>query len=203
MGALIFDGDPNRSIATGWVIGGGLTIAYVLLGLRGRDGLRLDAPYPALIAFGIGFGVAISLDLVAIIVTGRVIEPPELAPIVTQGGALLWLLLGVFVVVIQPIAEELIFRGTLQPALQAAQNVWVSIIITSVLFGLFHRLLYLYPASDVPFSWWYTLAEPLAFGVVLGVARAATGSTRAAIVVHVGWGVFALLKTLLIVAVVG
>ncbi|MEO0563962.1 MAG: CPBP family intramembrane glutamic endopeptidase, partial [Chloroflexota bacterium] len=151
--------------------------------------------------FGIGLGTVITLDLVAIVITGRVIEPPELSALTSGAAAWLWVLLAVHIVVLQPVAEELVFRGVLFPALAAAQNVWLSIFVSGALYGFFHQLLYTYPAQDVAFGWWYTLAEPLIAGVVFSFLRAGTGSTGAAIAAHVGVGVFGLLKTMLIVGV--
>lgn len=205
IGTLLVEGDDRIALAIGWLVGGLLTISAVFFGQRGQlEGLSLDRTYPALIAFAIGMGAAITTDLLAIPFTGRVIETPELSRLIgpTAAPALLWIILGIFVVLVQPIAEELIFRGMVFPALRAAQNVWGALLISSMLYGLFHQMLYTYPTS-FDGMWWYTLTEPLLIGLVLGIVRAATGSTTAAIVAHVGVGVFALLKLLLIAGIVG
>lgn len=205
LGSLLFAQDARAALSVGWLAGGLLTIAAVLFGQRGQTaGLQLGNSYPALIAFGVGLGAAVTTDLLAIPFTGRVIETPELSRLIgpVAAPALLWGVLGLFVVVVQPVAEELVFRGMLFPALRAAQNVWAALGVSSMLYALFHQMLYTYPT---PFGgmWWYTLTEPLLIGLVLGVVRAATGSTTAAIMAHVGVGVFALLKALLIVGIVG
>jgi membrane protease YdiL (CAAX protease family) len=195
----LFGDDPNTAIVTGWLIGGLLTLAFVWFGQRGRlGGLRMESGLPFLIAFGFGLGIAITLDLLAILFTGRVIEPPETARLIGGASAFLWAVTGLFVVLIQPAAEEVVFRGMLYPALRAAQNVWAAILVSGIMYGLFHQILYTYSTPDVAFAWWYTLVEPIVVGISLSLLRAATQSTGAAIAAHVGVGVFALLKTLLI-----
>ena len=203
--SLLFEDDPRVALSVGWLIGGLLTVAAVTFGQRSQtEALRLQQTYPAIIAFAVGLGAAITTDLLAIPFTGRVIETPELSRLIGPDPALLflWLVLGGFVVSVQPIAEELIFRGMLFPALRAAQGTWGAIVISSLLYALFHQMLYSYPTSFGG-MWWYTLTEPLLVGLVLGGVRAATGSTTAAIISHVGVGVFALLKVILITNIIG
>ncbi len=204
VGTLLFEGSARTALGVGWLVGGLLTIAAVFFGQRGQtEGLKLSNTYPALIAFGMGLGAAVTTDLLAIPFTGRVIETPELSRLLgqTPASAFLWVVLGAFVVLVQPVAEELVFRGLLFPALRTAQNVWAALIVSSMLYALFHQMLYTYPTS-FDGMWWYTLTEPLLIGLVLGVVRAATRSTTAAIIAHMGVGVFALLKLLLIAGIV-
>jgi len=194
---------PNTAVVYGWALGGLLTIAVVLIGQRGRlSGLRLRGQFPVLIAFGVGLGAAVTLDLLAALFAGRVIEPPETARLIGGASVLLWVVTGLFVVVIQPVAEEIVFRGTLYPALRDAQNVWAAILVSGLMYGLFHQVLYTYATPDVAFAWWYTLVEPVAVGITLSILRAATQSTGAALAAHVGVGTFALLKTLLISGII-
>jgi membrane protease YdiL (CAAX protease family) len=203
IGSLIAGTNAALAVAIGWLIGGALTAAYVLLGSRdNRSDLRLsDGRFPLLIAFGVGFGTAVTLDLIAIPFVGRVLPPPEFG-LMVEPSAGMWIVLGLFIVGVQPFAEELVFRGALLPSLRAAQNLWVALIVSSLMYALFHQLLYTY-IDPPPAAWWYTLAEPLLAGFVFGIVRAATGSTRAAIAAHVGLGVFAVLKTSLTFAIGG
>lgn len=191
----------SAALLSGWLVGGLLTVFFVQRIVRTPEAmldLRLnESPTPLLILFGIGFGAAVTLDLIAILVAGRVLPPIELAALLNP-SPLLWILAALFMVLVQPLAEELVFRGMLFPALRAAQGVWVAILLSSAFYGLFHFLLF----SSETFNLWYGLLEPMLAGLVIGVTRAATRSTRAAVAVHVGVGVFGLVKTLLIVALV-
>jgi uncharacterized protein len=99
----------------------------------------------------------------------------------------------VFLVVVQPIAEELVFRGVTYPALRASLGPLAGIVATSISYALFHLLTYTSAAMDVS-TLWFTFALPLIEGLVLTLIRAYTGSTRAAIVGHMAFGLFAILK---------
>lgn len=199
--ALLFTSpqDP-AALLTGWLIGGTLLIGYIWLTQRtaeARAALRLErSRLPLLIAFGVGFGAAITLDLVAILFAGRVLPPPELATLGVPASAQ-WLRILLFMLIVQPVAEELLFRGMLYPSLRAAQGVWAAIITSAAFYGVFHQLLYAANIGGAA-GLWYNLLEPTLVGVALGGVRAYSQSTRAAVVAHIGVSVFALLKFTLV-----
>lgn len=72
---------------------------------------------------------------------------------------------------IGPIAEELLFRGVLQEVLQRRLGVWVSVLLSSALFALFH--------VDVAL-----LAPLLVLGLILGSLKAVFRSLWAPILFH-------------------
>jgi membrane protease YdiL (CAAX protease family) len=82
------------------------------------------------------------------------------------------LLLGASVVLLAPVAEELAFRGLLQPALGRGIGSAGAIAATSLLFAAAH--------------WYYGPKLPLIalVGAVLGWARVASGGLRAPIALH-------------------
>ncbi|MBX3245863.1 MAG: CPBP family intramembrane metalloprotease [Myxococcales bacterium] len=84
------------------------------------------------------------------------------------GGALL-LLAGAL---LGPLAEELLFRGALLPHLARTLSPWRAITASGVLFGLLH-------VHHGP-----SIAGPLVMGVVLGWARARTGSLLVPFLLH-------------------
>ncbi|MBC7814346.1 MAG: CPBP family intramembrane metalloprotease, partial [Burkholderiales bacterium] len=108
-----------------------------------------------------------------------------------------WVAAVLLMVLAQPIAEELVFRGILFPALRAATGAWAGLFLSALLYGTFHLLTYAPPQEGLV-GVWYGLFAPLLAGLVIGGIRAYTGSTRAAIVMHVGFGIFAVLKALTI-----
>ncbi len=199
-----FEAGAAGALVTGWAVGGALTIMFVLVTRstpEDRAALRLDAAgLPPLIAFGIGLGGAVTLDLIAIPIAGEVLRPPELIAFSQQPGLTAWVFGALFMLAVQPAAEELVFRGVLFPALRAAQGLTAALAVSSLFYGIFHQLAYPHPAPDAG-GVWYGLIEPTLLGVLLGLVRAASGSTRAAIAAHVGVGAFALLKTALIFGV--
>jgi membrane protease YdiL (CAAX protease family) len=74
-------------------------------------------------------------------------------------------------VVISPIAEEIIFRGYLFGKLKKIAPVWVAVLVTSALFGLIHVA-------------WNLAIDTFALSIVLCVLRLATGSIWASILLH-------------------
>jgi uncharacterized protein len=206
LASFVFPPQSPSSLIAGWLIGGVLVVGYITATQRtpqARAALRLDDPsLPVLIAFSIGLAAAVVLDLVAIPFTGAILIPPEFSIYTASPGAFGWVLAGLLVLAVQPLAEELVFRGVMYPALRAAQRVWVAIFVSAAFYGVFHQLVYPHPAPGAAGAW-YSLIEPLLLGLVLGVIRAGSGSTRAAVAAHAGIGAFALLKALLILGGTG
>ena len=75
-------------------------------------------------------------------------------------------------VIIAPVAEEILFRGYLFERLKKYVPVWVAIIATSLLFGAIHGA-------------WNLALDTFALSVVLCVLRQTTGSLWAPILLHV------------------
>ncbi len=194
----------------GWSIGAGL-IALLVWQTRARDraALRLGAPTtPLLLIMFIAFGAAVAIDVIGLALTGQFTAHPELLLVSTLGaralsvGALLPSI--AFVVILQPIAEGLLFSGVTQPALRAALGGWAGLFVTALLFGVFHFLAYtptFYFTGGVVTApyYWHGLGAPLLAGLVFGAVRILTGSTRAAIAAQIAFGLFALLKLLVVI----
>ena len=81
-----------------------------------------------------------------------------------------WFLL----VVAAPIVEEMLFRGLLYRGLEAKVGALITIMITSVLFGMVHYL---------GFGWPRAVATGC-LGLLFGIIRWRTGNTTAAMVTH-------------------
>jgi len=84
-----------------------------------------------------------------------------------------------FGITLGPIAEELLFRGFLQPVLIGVAGVFPGILLTSALFGALH----LAQNGDI----WQSGALIMLVGFVLGTIRHLSGSTRASTIVHVAY----------------
>jgi CAAX protease family protein len=97
--------------------------------------------------------------------------------------------ISLFGVTIGPVAEELLFRGFLQPVLINAAGVFPGILATSALFGAMH----LAQNADL----WQAGVTITVAGFGFGVVRHIAGSTRASSIVHVAYNVLPFLLTLL------
>jgi membrane protease YdiL (CAAX protease family) len=86
------------------------------------------------------------------------------------------LLVGTFAVTLGPLAEELIFRGFLQPLAVRSFGQWAGITLASAPFALLH-------GPQYAWNWQHMLLLFLA-SFVFGYTRHRTGSTAASTVVH-------------------
>ena len=77
----------------------------------------------------------------------------------------------VTLVIIAPIAEEIIFRGYLFGRLKKYVPVWVAIVVTSIVFGALHGA-------------WNLAVDTFALSVVMCLLRQNTGSIWASILLH-------------------
>jgi len=89
------------------------------------------------------------------------------------------ILMAIFGVTVAPVCEELAFRGFLQPLLVRSLGVVLGITVASIPFGLLHFWEY-------GNSWRHALIISGA-GAAFGVMRQATGSTRAAALMHASY----------------
>lgn len=100
-------------------------------------------------------------------------------------------IIGLLVVVIaRPIIEEIIFRGILYPALVKKMDAVQAVGITALVFALVHFVL--------DSSLWWGLVYPLLLGLTAGIARGATKSTYAAILTHLMFGLFIMLRAIIL-----
>jgi membrane protease YdiL (CAAX protease family) len=195
-------GQPLEVVTlVGWVIGAAITIVYVRVSRRSaeeRAALRLGEINSRLLIFLLlGVGLAILVDIIALAATGQFLPVPELAGLYANRATLhpvIWIVAGVFMLVLQPVADELVFRGVFLPVARQVIGGWGGLVVTAMVYALFHYLAYPYPTVI-----WYALVSPLIMGLLLGGIRASSGSTSAAIVAHAGFGLFALLKLLVLV----
>jgi hypothetical protein len=84
-----------------------------------------------------------------------------------------------FVTLLGPIFEELVFRGFLLPLLARALGSWPGILLAALPFALLH-------GQQNQWAWQILLSVGIA-GVAFGYARERTGSTAAAALLHIGY----------------
>ena len=85
-------------------------------------------------------------------------------------------MVGFFATTLGPLAEELVFRGFLQPLMMRTFGTAAGIVLASLPFSLAH-------GPQYSWSWRHVLLLFLA-SVVFGVVRWRTGSTAASTLVH-------------------
>lgn len=204
-------GDQPTTFIIGWSVAM-ILVALVITVTRNRtpqdgEALRIGetrAPLPIVLLLSLG--VAILFDLISLIVVDTPWPVPELlhyfntnvSPMrVLDVGVMAWILAVLFMVVFQPIGEELVFRGVVFPSLRANLGVWSGFFITAVFHAVFHLVSYAPSGGGGNFALtWYSLILPFLNGLYITGVRAYTGSTRAAIAAHAGIGLFLVLRAL-------
>lgn len=131
----------------------------------------------------IGAGLVPSMILLGALNT-QWIEPDQLfleaMDKLQPSGLADWAILALVAAILVPLAEELLFRGILQESAQRALGAIPAAIVVGLIFAAAH------------FEPWYLL--PLSvIGIVLGLARLATGSVIATAIVHGSYNLGALL----------
>ena len=81
-------------------------------------------------------------------------------------------------VVVAPVAEEVVFRGWLYGKVRAKVSAWVGVLAVSVLFGLMHL------GFDVEALQWNVAINIFCMSIVLCVLREITGTIWSGIVLH-------------------
>jgi hypothetical protein len=207
-------GDRPTTFIVGWSLAM-ILMALAVMTTHGRRpaesaALRLSAPsrVPLPIVLLMSIGVAISIDLLSLIVAGEGWPAPALlryydtsvSPFrLLDVGLVAWALAALFLAIFQPLGEELIFRGMALPALRAELGPWPGYIITALIFAIFHLIAYAPSgAGGNAALTWVSIGVPFLNGLYLNGVRAYTGSTRAAVVAHAGLGLFVLLRALVI-----
>ncbi len=205
--------DANARFVVGYLVAAALTIIFVMI-TRGRTPQERDAlaydkrpRTPLILVFMLAIGVAILLDLIGLPIAGAFLPTPELFGFydITQNpvipaplNILDWAFALLLLVIAQPVAQELAFRGVIYPALNTALGAWSGYLFTSVFYAVFHLLAYAPPGGASSALLWYTLILPFLESLFVTAVRANTRSTRAAIAAHAGLGLFALLRAFMI-----
>lgn len=198
---------PPFALMLGWMLGEAITIAFVLINRRSSQeswlALRLSKghlPIPFVVMVGVA--TALFVDLVISLASGDFLPIPEIYGFQAEGvaGILVAIL---FVALIQPIAESLVFQGVLLPKLRFIMGAWGGVVVTTVVYTLVHFAVFYssyptaYPQSTML---WYGVAYPLLTGLMFCLMKIYTNSTRAVIVMRIGAGLTFVLTALVLVS---
>ena len=189
-------GDTPAAWLAGWTLGAIVIASFVWSSTRrNRDALRIGPTNARLfLVLLFSLGMALLIDTVILAVTVSFDPAPEvLVLLFPPPGIVDWLVGALFMLVAQPVAEELVFRGVFFPVARHALGGWGGLLASALAYAVFHLLAY---TASPTANLWPTFVAPLLAGLVIGAVRANTRSTRAAIIAHAAFGLFALLKVL-------
>jgi len=160
------------------------------------DGLKLRQPRNTSIFLIIlvGLAAAWTIDLIGVLthLKGDQPVPIYLAALVAP-ISLTWIIAAIFAIVIQPLAEGLVFYGILYPALANDQknNLWVCLIV-AILYTVGSAGIL--AVGDIN---WFALVQPFLMTFVVAVVRAYSKSTYSAIIARSLFGLFFVLAALI------
>jgi len=191
---MMFNGLTATTLLFGWLVGLVIATVFVLV-TRQRQFVTLrlgrsDSHWPLPYALLVGVAAALTIDVVAGLLTG--FRPVALLMNIGQVGASEWVLGGVFIALIQPVAEGLIFQGVTLPRLRASFGAWPGFWATIILYTLYSVAVYSTSLSGTTFVW-YGVFVPFMSALVLNAVRIYTESTRATIITQIGMGLTFLL----------
>ncbi len=151
---------------------------YLLLKIRYRTPFwrSLGWRFPfrgAALALVAGPFLVLILGVIALVIRTPVLKPPFEQMLNNRPTIVFF---AMFVVVLGPLSEELVFRGFLLPLLIRPLGVASGIVTTGLIFGALH-------AYEYEWSWRHSLLISLA-GIAFGWARYVSGSTAASTFMH-------------------
>ena len=204
---VAFSNSPTALIEiAGWSMGSALATVLLLNLVRrtvgGPESLRMDWTVSSLpVVFLFCLGMAGSFDLISWIVVGdKTLAAVELLSFDATAAFSGWLIALLFMGLFQPVVEELVFRGMLFPALRFSLGAWAGLVLCAAFYAAFHLAAYLPGSVSRTVFFVYGLALPFVNGLLIGGVRAYTGSTRAAMVAHSAFGIFAVFKVWVVTA---
>jgi hypothetical protein len=171
----------------------GLALVLPLLHKRGYRSLFGPALRLNLRHFAYGMAAIVLLGLGGFAVTGleQLLWPgaPEIVQVRPLGAWLIWLPVFIPLVLLQSLAEELVFRGYLLGQLRARfRSIWICAVLPSALFGVLHFA----PGTWGLNAYMYVLNTTLV-GVIACLVTLRTGNLGAAAGLHFANNMLALL----------
>ena len=187
-----------------WILGFALTILFVLVNRRSSPeswrALNLhrgNLPIP--FALLVGIAVALAIDLVVSLAGGQFLPVPELIGIYDLRPENL-LATALLLVLLQPVAETLVFQAILLPSLRWHFGPRAGVLVTGLGFTLLHLVVFSSANRAIYVNPWYDIAYPLLTALAFCLLKVYSGSTSAVIIARMGAGLIFLLTALALVS---
>lgn len=185
-----------------WALGMGLNIVFTLVNRRSSAeswaALRLGPGHlPRPLVLLLGVAIALAIDLVVNLAGGRFLPVPEIYGFQSQGAAGL-VLAALLLILLQPLAESLVFQAILLPSLRWRLGPWPGVLAASALFVALHLLVFWAAYAAAYDLVWYGLIYPALIGLAFSLLRVYTDSSSAVIIARMGAGLMFFLTALAI-----
>lgn len=183
-----------------WALGMGLSIVFVLVNRRSsaesRAALRLGPGHlPRPLVLLLGVAIALAIDLVVNLASGEFLPVPEIYGFNAQGTASL-ALAALILILLQPLAESLVFQAILLPSLRWRLGPWPGVFAASALFVALRALVFWAAYANTYDLVWHGFVYPALMGLAFSLLRVYTGSSSAVIIARMGAGLMFFLTAL-------
>ena len=183
-----------------WALGMGLCLVFVWVNRRSSAeswaALRLDPGHlPRPLVLLLGVAIALTIDLITNLASGQFLPVPEIFGFYSQGTASL-ILAALLLILLQPLAESLVFQAILLPSLRWRLGPWPGVFITSALFVALHLLVFWAAYAATYDLAWHGIIYPALTGLAFSLLRVYTASSSAVIIARMGAGLMFFLTAL-------
>ncbi len=185
-----------------WALGMAFTILFVLVNRRSSAeswrALRWQrGRLPLALVVLVGVAIALAIDLVVSLASGQFLPIPEIFGLHSQGAASL-ILAALLLVLLQPVAETLVFQAVMLPALRWKLGAWGGVCATVVLCTALHLLVFSAAYGETYDSFWYGIIYPALTSLAFCCLRVYSGSSFAVIIGRAAAGLIFLLTALVL-----
>ncbi len=185
-----------------WSLGMALTSLFVFVSRRASEdswaALRLrpgELALPLALIFGLAIGLTV--DLMAILTAGRFLPQAQVWALQT-GGLPSLILSALLLVVLQPVAETLVFHAVLLPRLRWLLGHWLGVFATAAVYAGLHYLIF-FQTVDADFLHWHGLVLPMLLAISFGLLKVFSQSSLVVLIARMGAGLIFLLTALALV----
>ena len=183
-----------------WALGMGLCLMYLGVSRRSsaesRAALRLGPGHlPRPLVLLLGVAIALAADLVVNLGSGQFQPVPEIYGF-NSGGAASLILAALLLIILQPLAEALVFQAILLPSLRWSLGPWLGVFVASALFVALHLLVFWAAYAEIYNLAWHGLAYPTLLALAFNLLRVYTGSSSSVILARMSAGLIFFLTAL-------
>ncbi len=183
-----------------WALGMALCSLFILVSRRSSgdswEALKLvRGNMPLTLALLYGVAIGLLLDLLVGLASGRFLPMPAIFSLPTEAASGI-ILAALLAVLLQPMAETLVFQALLLPVLRSKLGAWAGVVLTCALMALLHLLVFMAAVGDAYSLLWHGVVHPLTLGLAFCTLRATSASSLAVMVARVGAGLMFLLTAL-------
>lgn len=209
IGPALISTQTSRAVLTpfmlmlSWAIGLALAVLFVLVNRRSSEeswiALQLkggELPFP--LALLVGIAIALAVDLAVSLAGGEFLPVPQIWGFQSR-GALGVAAAALILIVLQPLAETLVFQAVLLPRLRWSFGPWAGLIGTSAAFTALYHVVYVadFGLYRDP---WNGIVFPFGIGMLFCLLKVYAQSTSAVIIARMGAGLIFLLTALVLVS---